>query len=663
MIAVDIETYDPDLKTLGDGSCRHDGFILCVGMYGEYRGEKLSKVFDFSRSEDVERCKEILKSVEPKVFHNGVYDLAWLMCGYDFDVNGTLHDTMTRAVFIDEYQDLDLDSCCRKMGLPGKNKSETIEAWYGEWQGKMKQASKLLKKKDSSDESLSKLSSAELSMLVSGEWKKDLWHNVQAVWDDSSGRMLMKKYNLQDCKATYDLFNAQEPLMEPYREPYKVECDLYPLIMKMKKTGVRIDTAKLEELTAAVDADCAAAEQKLAEVYGITGEMVASPKQLGLRLNSMGIHSPIVSAKTGAESWSADALARIQHPVVEAIGEYKNYAALRDKYLHGSLHESLVGDRIHCTFSPNKREEGGTVTGRFACSKPNLQNIPARDKAYGHHYAQDMRALFVPEEGCMMGAMDYSQIEYLLLAHFAVGPQADWFREQANAGIDFHTVAMNATGIPSRTVVKTFNYGVIYGMGWRTAMEKNYALFSKMAAEKGTDIETFTRTTYDDYHKRLPVIRDTMQWCQNLAKQQGYVTTLGGRREHKPKAAYDPVTGKINDFIYKMLNKLIQGTAADVLKYALRKAYVSGLFDVLTMHITVHDENVVSIPFDKRGTEAGMELQRIMDSSFKDKLLVPMKACAEVGPNWGYWSGDIWEEMKRGNFDAALFNKDYKETH
>lgn len=659
MLAVDIETYDPDLKELGDGSCRHDGRILCVGMYGTYSGKPVSKAYDFDVPAEREQCVEMLESGEPKVFHNGVYDLSWLVCDADIEVGGVLHDTMTRAVFIDEYQDLDLDSCCKKMGLKGKNKEETIEAWYSKWQSEMKGHAALLKKGTVADG----LSQREQDLLVSGKWKQDLWKNVLAVWEDSEGRRLMKEYNLRDCVATMGLFQAQEPLMASFQEAYSVECDLARLMMKVKKTGVRIDVKKLHELTDMVDKDCQEAERKLSDVYGITGEMVASSKQLGMRMNQMGIHSPIVSRKTGAESWSADALARIQHPVVEAIGEYKNYLALRDKYLHGSLKKSLIGERIHCTFSPNKREEGGTVTGRFSCKTPNLQNIPARDKAYGHHYAQDMRALFVPEEGCMMAAMDYSQIEYLLLAHFAVGQQAEWFRGQANAGIDFHTVAMSATGIPSRTVVKTFNYGVIYGMGWKTAMEKNFVLFSKLAAEKGTDIETFTRTTYDEYHRRLPVIRETMQWCQNLAKQQGYVETLGGRRQHKPKPAYDPVTGKINDFIYKMLNKLIQGSAADVLKFALRDAYRKGLFDVLKFHITVHDENVVSVPFTKEGTEAAVELQRTMDTSFRDQLLVPMKACAEVGPNWGYWSGDIWEEMKKGNFDPSLFKKDYRETH
>lgn len=663
MVAIDIETYDPNLKELGDGSCRHDGRILCVGAYGD----GIDKVFDFDIPSDVEQCKELLASDEPKIFHNGVYDLAWLCCGYDFKTNGTLHDTMTRAVFIDEYQDLDLDSCCIKLGLKGKNKNETIEVWYNEWQSNMKIAAKAFKKYGCTEDNeiwiserneTWKLSDNELNLLITGEWKKNVWGNALVVWADNQGRELMKKYNRQDCIATYNLFKAQEPLMTHYQDAYKIECELYPLIIQMKKQGVRIDTKKLDELTDAVDRDCAIYEQKLIDMYGITGEMIGSSKQLGIRLNEMGIHSPVLT-RTGAESWSAEAMSRINHPVIPLIEEYKGFTALRDKYLHGGLRDSVIDGRIHCTFSPNKREDGGTVTGRFACSKPNLQNIPQRNK----HYGQDMRALFIPEEGCMMGAMDYSQVEYLLLAHFAKGPQADWFREQANAGVDFHKVAMAATGIPSRDVVKTFNYGVIYGMGWKTAMTTNYSLFERMAAEHGQDIETFTKETYNNYHARLPVIRDTMAWCENLAKVQGYVDTMGGRRQHKPKPMYDPSTGKINDFIYKMLNKLIQGSAADILKHALYTAMKAGVFDVLTFHITVHDENVTSIPFNKEGTEAAVELQNIMNNSFKDQLLVPMKACAEVGPNWGYWSDDIWEEMKKGNFDPAFFKKDYHKEH
>ena len=100
-----------------------------------------------------------------------------------------------------------------------------------------------------------------------------------------------------------------------------------------------------------------------------------------------------------------------------------------------------------------------------------------------------------------------------------------------------------------------------------------------------------------------------------------------------------------------MLNKLIQGSAADILKYALLEAYHSGVFDILKMHLTVHDENVVSVPYNKAGAEANGELKHIMDMSFHSKLKVPMKAACELGPNWGYWDHDIWDNMQKGIFD------------
>lgn len=635
LVAVDVETYDPGLKEFGDGSCRESGTrdddgscLLCVGTFD---GQTAKAYMPFT-SEWNEFVKMMEDPSIDKVMHNGIYDLAWLHCGYDVNPKGLLHDTMTRMVYINEYSDLDLDSCCKRFKIQGKNKDDTIEKWYNEHK-----------------------ETVQASFDIMGEpYKKNdsLWAHSKFLWQTSKEfRDNMIKYNLQDCRATYYLYYAQEPYMTKVMNAYMVDVKITPLILQMKKTGVLIDQDKLKELTAMVEEDYNKVSNRLINEYGVYPEMIASGKKLAVRLNEMGIHSPSLT-KTGAESWNKNARARISHPVMPLIEEFKNYDAVLNKYLHGDMAKSIMTDgRIHCTFSPNKREDGGTVTGRFACSHPNLQQVPKKDKPYGTSYGKKMRALFIPEEGCMMSAMDYSQIEYLLLGHYAVGNQAEWFREQANAGVDFHTVAMNVTGIPTRAVVKTFNYGVIYGMGWRTAMQNNYALFEKLAAEKGEDIETFTKETYYGYHERLPVIHDTMSYVQDVAQRQGYVLTIGGRYQHKPKPTYDPATGKIQDWMYKMLNKLIQGSAADILKFALLRAYEAGVFDVLKMHLTIHDENVTSVPYNKEGTEAAKELKHIMDTSFHDKLRVPMKAETEVGPSWGYYQDDIWEDMQNGKFD------------
>ena len=662
LIAMDVETYgnyltDPDAR------------ILCCGAHGE----GIHKVFDFDDPNQVRECCDIV--ADPNIdiiWHNCLFDNGWFHDKYNIVPRGIIHDTMTRAALIDERQSMGLDDNCKRMGVKGKNKSETIETWFEDWQKTMKGCAKGLKKGlitddnqvlNTEDGETYQLSDAELECLISGKWKGSVWDNSLLLWQEAPEfKQKMMEYNQQDCVATYELYLAQEKFMKPVQHVYELECKLIPILLRMKKVGIRFDQKRAGELIEKVAAKEQEVEKKLFDVYGITGEMINSPKQLGVRMNEMGIESP-VRTKTGNQSWAEGALVRIHHPVTPLIFEYKNYHAILSKFLLGSLSKSVVNGRIHCTFLPMLREEGGTVTGRFSCRDPNLQQIPARNKGHGEDFSQDMRSLFLPEEGMMLAAMDYSQIEAVLLAHFAQGQQAEWFRDQMRAGADLHNIVMGMTGITYRPVVKTFNYGCIYGMGWQTAMEKNYVLFEKLASGEGEDIESFTKEIYYNYHKKFPVVKDTMAWAQDVARTYGYVDTMGGRRLHKPTPQYDPVTGKINDYLYKMLNKLIQGTAADILKQALITADEAGIYDVLTLHLLVHDEQVNSVPFTKEGTEAAVELQHIMGNVYKEQLLVPIKAECELGPNWGYWSDRIYKDMQQGIFNPAEFEADYKETH
>ena len=599
MIALDIETYDPNLKELGDGSIRKDGEILCCGSYNGKKAEAY-----IPNTSGWQKLIDILKSDEPKIFHNGIYDLAWLCCGYNLKVNGTIHDTMTRMSMIDEYADLDLDSCCKRFNIKGK---------------------KALNLKGS------------------------LWQNSKRLWNEYQDfRANMIKYNLQDCVATYNLFFAQESRMQNYQEAYQMECDLYPLLIEMKKNGVRIDEKRLAELTCQIKDELTSVEQKLKFEWGLTPTIISSTKQLGSALTKMGLHSPMKTPK-GAESWAAGALDRLQeYEVVREIQHWKTLSAVIDKYLQGALYKSIWNGRIHCTFSPNKRDDGGTITGRFACKNPNLQNIPARETKHGHKsYGPEMRELFIPEHDCWMFACDYSQIEYLLLAHFAVGPQAEWFREQANAGVDFHTTVQQSMNFPERGIVKALNYGKMYGMGINKMMQLNYVMFSKLAADRGMDLLQFCTWINDLYNEKMPVIKDTMLYIQNLATVQGYVESIGGRYHHRPRPYFDPTTGKWNEGLYKMTNYLIQGSAADILKKGLLDAWNSGVFNTLKMHITVHDENVCSVPKTKEGVEAAAELEACMNNAYKDRLLVPMKAVGGIGDNWnGKHAEDEWQNLR-----------------
>lgn len=612
MIAIDIETVDPFLKTLGDGSIRKDGCIICIGLYDGTDGIVVTP--------DDSRLKDWLSSAEDKVFHNGVYDLSWLICGYGFEVNGVIHDTMTRTSLIDEYTDLDLDSCCDKFNVKGKNKQDTLDKWAQE------------------------------------HGIKNIWQCLDIVYSEPNGKEAIEKYCLQDCKATYNLWMAQEKaiISQELQESYKMECDLYPIVMEMKKNGIRVDLNARDAFTHEIETKLKETERVLLTQFNLTPENVNSPKQLGLKLNALGIQSP-KKTPTGSQSWNAEALTLINHPVVEYIQQYKTYIALVDKYLKSALVDFLIGDRIHCTFSPNKRTEGGTITGRFASSKPNMQNIPARDtKLDGTKgYGQEMRQLFIPESGCMMGAFDYSQIEYLLLAHYAFGPQAEWFRKQAKAGVDFHTLVMGITGIKDRTPVKRLNYSVIYGAGINSLIEKNQKTFEGAVKESGKTYLEYCNWVYKTYHEKFTVVKSTMQHNEELVKQLGYIRSIGGRLHHKPKPEMG-YNGRYSVPYYKMTNYLIQGAAAEILKKGLLDAWSAGVFNILKLHVTVHDENVVSIPYNKIGTEAAIELEKCMNDAYKERLLVPMKAVGEVGPNWGYWSDDIWKDMKSGIFNRSV---------
>jgi twinkle protein len=437
---------------------------------------------------------------------------------------------------------------------------------------------------------------------------------------------------------------AQEPIIrQTHAEAYKIECELYPLLLDMKKLGIRIDVPALNKLTKHVVDELDAAETQLYNAYGISRDIIASPKQLSAAMTKLGITS-LVRTATGAPSWTADALERINHPVIPMIQSVKNNVSLLNKYLKGALLDSIVNGRIHCTFSPNKRDDGGTITGRFSASHPNLQQVPAREIKHGQKsYGQEMRSLFLPEEGMWLGAFDYSAMEAVMLAQYAKGSKAQWFQQQMIEGKDFHKIVMEMTGIDDRDVIKRMNFGFIYGMGIEKLVSINKTLFDKLAYEAGMLVNEYAEVLYRTYHQKFPVIKDTMRWVEFVVKQSGYIRSIGNRVHHKPKSYF--MNGKMNDGIYKMTNYLIQGSCADLLKAALVKAYKDGVFNVLKLHLTVHDENVVSIPKTNEGTDAALHLKECMEKAYSERMLVPMRVAVEVGPNWGYWNDDIWKNM------------------
>lgn len=600
MIAIDIETVDPNLQELGDGALRKDGDVICVGIYRP----GYERIFDTITPELI----DVLASDEPKVFHNGVYDLSWLVFGCGLKVNGRIEDTMTRMGLIDELvPHMDLDSCCKYFGLPGKNKSETIEQWA-------------------------------LDHGITGKAIKQL----AEIYSVESGRAAIQKYCLQDCKATYDLWHVQEPQIIRYGLAWanEVECRLYPVLMDMKKNGIRIDKVYRDKLENETRHKLVTLGVELEQKYGITPEIIRSPKQMTNKMHELGITSPVKTA-TGAESWNAQAMMDIDHPAAEAISKMKHLNTEIGLMFDSTFNDKFVIDgHVHPTFYPAKREIGGTVTGRFSCRNPNFQQVSSKSDTGG----QELRQIVIPEDGCMLGAFDYSQVEYKIFAHYAVGPKSEWLRAEMRNGKDFHTLGMEISGIVYRPIVKNFGFGAMYGMGIKTLMLKFRRDLARAAIENGMEFEPYCRAVFAKYHRELPFIKTTCKAIEQEALMKGCVTSISGRRHHSPSI----------DRVFTMTNHKIQGSASDVLKLGLVDAWNAGVFNTLKLHATVHDENVVSIPYNKEGAEAAIAMQECMNNAYCDELTIPITSEGEVGPNWGYWHDDIWKDMKQGVFDKCL---------
>ena len=285
--------------------------------------------------------------------------------------------------------------------------------------------------------------------------------------------------------------------------------------------------------------------------------------------------------------------------------------------------------RIHADINQIRSDDGGTVSGRFSMSNPNLQQIPARHPDLGPM----IRSIFIPEQGCTWGSFDYSQQEPRILVHYAKLQNlegVDDIVDAYNSGdADFHQVVADMAGI-ERKQAKTINLGLMYGMG------KN-----KLMAELGLMKESAEKLI-QQYHQKAPFVKKLMNNAMRKAEDYGTIRTLLGRICHfdlwiptyfdianKPlpleearKKYGEPLR---RAFTYKALNRLIQGSAADMTKKCMVNLYENGIIP----HIQIHDEVDISIESDKKAEQ----IVKIMESAVE--LKVSNKVDFEKGLNWG----------------------------
>lgn len=596
IIAVDIETKDPLLREKGNGVYRQDGHILGVSMSnGEYSEYYPINHPDTEAEESVRNInylRDQLAGTNRKVFANGLYDLDWLVNGAGFTVNGKFEDIQIAEPLLDEYRrSYSLENLVKDYLGMGKAYDGPVE--YARSQG-----------------------------WINGSSNKAthlLWSMPQSV---------VSEYASMDALETYKIFKLQEERLreQNLEEVYALEMSLYPLLLQMRKVGVRIDEQRLYK-TGMELADLRSDLQD--ELDSIAGRELNVNSNRDLETLFLKKDLPVVYGEPttnminkgnfkGNPSFEKRVLQRVDHPIAQKILELRHITTLMNMFII-PYPDLLVDGRLHCQFNQLRSDEYGTVSGRFSSSNPNLQQVSAKDESDYIHAdseilnGQIVRKLFIPEDGCDWLKMDWSQIEYRLIAHYASGEGSDVIRERYNESpdTDYHAEMGQMAGIEDRKIVKTLNFGTSYGMG-----------VDKMSSMYGWNLSE-AKEIYKRYHEKVPFVKETSRKVANKAKKVGYIRTILHRRARLQDS----------NKAYVMFNRLIQGGAADLMKKAMSDAYEAGVFNWLVPHLTVHDEMDCSVPKTKVGKEAGNELKHIMENCIK--LRVPIYAKMEIGSNWG----------------------------
>ena len=592
-IAIDLETKDPNLKSRGSGAVIGEGeiigFALAVdGWSGYYpighREGNLDKriVIDY--------IKEVCATDAVKIFHNAMYDVCWLR-SYGIQINGHIIDTMVMASLIDE-----------------NRLSYTLNSIAFEYLREVKDEKGL---KEAAE--------------AAGVDAKSEMYKLPAMY--------VGAYAEKDAELTLELFKilSAEIRKQNLSEIFDLETNLFPCLIDMKFKGVRVDVEKAHQLKKQLTQQEKSLLLDVKKETGIEPQIWAA-RSIAQVFDKLNLHYER-TLKSQAPSFTKNFLSEHKHPLVQKIAKAREINKAHTTFIDTILKHEHKG-RIHADINPIRSDQGGTVTGRFSYSNPNLQQIPARNKDLGPM----IRGLFIPEENCTWGCFDYSQQEPRLVVHYAATTDpimyddsvADIVKKFENNSVDFHQTVADMAGI-SRTQAKTINLGLFYGMGK-----------AKLQAELGLSTKAEAENLFNQYHENVPFVKDLMTRTSTQAQFSGSIGTLLGRRcrfnkwEPNTFGMHTPMTleeaertygrGRIKRaFTYKALNKLIQGSAADMTKKAMLDLYNEGIIP----HIQIHDELDISI----ESPEQAKKIIEIMENAVK--LAVPNKVDYEYGNTWG----------------------------
>ena len=432
---------------------------------------------------------------------------------------------------------------------------------------------------------------------------------------------LVYEYACEDADITLQLKNKLEPELKRLQCEdlfHNIEMPLMPVLAEMEMNGVCLDTQSLAETSKQFTARMNEIE---ARIYELAGEQfnIASPKQVGeILFDKLKIVEKAKKTKTGQYVTSEEVLQQLKnkHEIVADILEHRGLKKLIGTYIDAL--PKLINPRtghIHTSFNQTI-----TATGRLSSSDPNLQNIPIRGED-----GKEIRKAFIPEPGCLFFSADYSQIELRVMAHLSQDPNMiEVFRE----GKDLHAAtAANIYKKPieevtrdERTKSKRANFGIIYGI----------TVFG--LAERLDIPRDEAKMLIDGYFQTFPEVHDYMEKSKEIARKQGYVTTLFGRRRYLPDI--NSQNSVVRGFAERnAINAPIQGTAADIIKVAMIHIFQRFKTEGIRskMILQVHDELNFSVYPEEKEKVEHIVLEE-MQNAFH--MAVPLVADSGFGDNW-----------------------------
>jgi DNA polymerase I-like protein with 3'-5' exonuclease and polymerase domains len=585
-VSIDLETCDPNLTSRGSGWPRKDGYVIGIAVAVDGAAWYFPIRHDNGSNLDVKQTLRWLDDVcsveRDYIMHNAMYDLGWLWAE-GIEVKGRIVDTMIVAALIDENR---FSYALNALGRDYLNERKSEKDLYD----------------------------AAQSFGVNA--KSEMWklpaHFVGA-------------YAEQDAALTLKLWQFFKGVIvkEDIADIFDLELQVLKVVFDMRKKGVRVDLEKAEELKVYLQRE----EEKVLQESGGKDIDIWAAASIAKAFDAKGLTYP-KTPKSGQPSFTKNFLANHAHALPQAVVRARELNKARTTFIDTIIKHQHNG-RIHAEAHSLRSDDGGTVTGRFSYSNPNLQQVPARNAEIGPM----IRGLFLPEEGELWGAFDYSSQEPRLVVHYSsllklTGAQEFADQYNVDATTDFHQMAADIVGVP-RKQAKDINLGLFYGMG------KN-----KLAEQLGLDYED-AKELFGEYHGKVPFVQQLADYVVNRASNKGVIRTLLGRKcrfdKWEPNAygLYKPQTYEDayaehgpaikRAFTYKALNRLIQGSAADQTKAAMVALHKEGI----TPLIQVHDELDISVA----EPETASVIQEIMETCVD--MQIPSVVDAEFGPSWG----------------------------